>query len=167
MCFCSFKKKEQLLNKFLLSPFILSFLKKNLYFFVFFILLLVVLQYHCCVSWRWRWKTMHLHTKLQGNKLPFFSFFFPFPQSLLHYIKLFEKYVFFIILPAAGHIFSLSTELTSKLNQIFLLVSESVPLIVQIWVLFKLNLLLSLTAMLICCNIPSWFFLVLSISLNL
>lgn len=40
-------------------------------------------------------------------------------------------------------------------SQMFLLVSESVPLIVQIGVLFKLNLLLSLTAMLICGVLPS------------
>lgn len=89
------------------------------------------------------------------------------PQSSLHYKKTVWKVCNFHYLMSSATYFLTFYNTSSELNQMSLLVSESVPLIVRIWISFQLNLLLSLIAMLICCFLPSWFFLVLSISLNL
>lgn len=118
-----------------------------------------VLQHHYCCIWSWRLMTTFLYSKLWGNQLPFSIFFFPLS---LHYKKPVWK-----ICNLHYLICSTAYFLTFyNVSQVSLLVSESVPLIVRIWILFYFNLLLSFIAMLICCCLYTCFFLVLSISLN-
>jgi len=83
-----------------------------------------VLQHHCCSSWRWRWKPTWL-----------FLLNFEGISCLLPPLPNFSDIAFIIsiILPAVVHILSLSIVLPSKLNQMSLLVNESIPLIVRIW----------------------------------
>lgn len=201
MCFCSFKKKEQLLSKLLLSPSMLPFFLIFIFLFVYFGAD-SVLQCHCSVSWRWRWKAMCFFI-LNFKGINYLSFLFSFLSPpvltalyktvwkiyIFHYLKCNRTYLltFYINYFKLNQMFLLVTNVTLVTkhhktshktshtshktsnvftSQMFLLVSESVPLIVQIGVLFKLNLLLSLTAMLICGVLPSWFFLVLPISLH-